>query len=419
MDPTEFDPETNRLVANGTPEQLNPSATDDRGPAWSARIGLLIIGLLVGLVAGLTVAGTVSPAVTSSDPVTLDPPSAPSPGSAPPATTQTSTDLTTTTTDPPSSTVSSTARGWLRTSGDVNRLEGVVAVSEFPSSQGNTSVWILGSEDRVVYSERLPLYPGDFPYPLILANDLLVFSDLRAATGFDVTSGSLAPISYGSFLVAGADSGTIWVVGEGADWIAPFDTVLRVAGDRVDVSNTVQWPIAGVADGLLVSPFDQETYGNVAYWTPSTGLQKLGLDVAAGSYVVAASGDIAVFASDDDTITVSDIDSREILAEFAVDFGGTRIDGGCLSPQEFFVALIGSTGKVMVVSTEDGTVMQELEAANSYASVGWTTPAQMIALVDAELDTHLHAIDIFTGATFEIAELGSQNNSLATSGSTC
>ena len=83
------------------------------------------------------------------------------------------------------------------------------------------------------------------------------------------------------------------------------------------------------------------------------------------------------------------------------------------------MALIGSTGKVVVVSTDDGTLGPALDIVDSYASIGWTTPQQLVALVDAELETHLHAIDVFTGETFEIAELGSQNNWLATNGSAC
>lgn len=206
-----------------------------------------------------------SPSLESPAPVLSTEESAPTVES-----TSTTVVVTTTTRDVPHAAV-------LATTDEVGELEGNAFLSRFPNPVSDTDGWVLGRDERGHFGQRvaLPLHPGDFPYPLIMTENLIAFADLRDAFVFDRESGRLESISEASFLVPGATEETIWVIGEGADWIARFDTQTREVTSAIDVSESVRWPLAGVNDGLLVAPMDETRFGTVAFWTPDAGLQPL------------------------------------------------------------------------------------------------------------------------------------------------
>lgn len=332
------------------------------------------------------------------------------------------------TTPPPvTSTVASSASGssWLRVNADATWLRGTVVVAPHPAGRRDTEtpIWVLGADDRLVSERQAPLWPGDVPYPLVLANGRIVFADLDNVHLLD-TALREPPmvVSPGSFVVPGGTPGRVWVIGEGARWVAALDTATGAIGERIDVSASIRWPLAGVSDGMLVEPIDEQTYGRYAYWTPALGLQPIDVPDHGQTGLLAAAGNSAVFLSPQGVIRVMDIPSREYVSSFEVDLGEDLIIDGCLSPQQFFIAITGSSGRTIVVSTDDGTLMQDLTLAQQpFAALAWTTPDQLLAIIDSNEGNRLQAIDVFTGTTRTIADLDPRNHGwwITASGSNC
>lgn len=126
-----------------------------------------------------------------------------------------------------------------------------------------------------------------------------------------------------------------------------------------------------------------------------------------------------MFVGPEHVVRVVDLTAGDLVSEFGVDFGGTTIIDGCLSPGSSFVALVGATGQVVVAATGDGAILQELRAVDPLHSVAWTAPHQLVALVEADEGVQLDAIDVATGHTATIATIGRQRLWMATAASSC
>jgi len=378
---------------NGEPPRSGrETETVSRMLAWT--IG--VVGLLVVLVGWIV--GTEAPqAPTPTGDSVLAAPNEPASSTL---STRLPTSSTTTTTA--SSTVTSRISGsaWIRVDADATRLRGAVVLAPHPNGfpDTDTPIWVLGANGRLVSEGQAPLWPGDYPYPLVLANGRIAFADLNNIHLLDasLTEPSIV-VSEGSFVVPGGTPGQVWVIGEGARWVAALDTATGTVGERLE-----------------------QTYGRYAYWTPTQGLQPIEVPNPKTG-LLAAAGDTAVFLSPPGVIDVMDIPTREYVSSFEIDLGEDLIVDGCLSPQQFFIAIAGSSGRTIVVSTDDGTPMQDLTVAQPFAGLAWTTPDQLLAIIDSDEGTQLQAIDVFTGTTRTIADLDPRTRGwwMTASGSNC
>jgi hypothetical protein len=238
-------------------------------------------------------------------------------------------------------------------------------------------------------------------------------------------------------LIPGAEPGLVWFgrrenlargQAEMGDylWVAPVDVESRTVGERVDITDLFSRPLVGVADGLIVVPVEEKTYGRFAYWSPTDGLVPLYLRDPDRDTVVTASGDLVVVASSG-SVSVLDIASGDYLSSFAFNFG-EAVTSACLSPDRQHVIVVGSNGGAVVGNTTTGEVIV-LELNEYYDletfiqrehGIGWTTDDQIVFIAGDEDPKDLFGFDIATGESFSIAGLdGPGDWWLTASGTMC
>jgi WD40 repeat protein len=191
-------------------------------------------------------------------------------------------------------------------------------------------------------------------------------------------------------------------------------------GERVDVTDVFLWPIAGVADGLVVNPIDEETYGRFAYWSPTDGLAPLSLRDPEEESVVAASGDLLVVVSSD-RVSIVDIANGDYLNSFTFDFG-ERVSSACLSPDQRHIFVVGSNGRAYLGNTISGELFGDYPPIQAVHGVGWTSDDQLVYLAVSEMGRSLVVQDLspFGSDRHEIALLsGTKKWWLAASGTMC
>jgi hypothetical protein len=261
------------------------------------------------------------------------------------------------------------------------------------------------NSSRAVQRLEIPLAPGDYPYPLIMADRRVVFVDFDSAYVVDVDLNE-APVavSDGGFLVPGGSSDLVWIIESAAQWVAALDVRTGDVSERVDVSDVIGFPEAGVADGLIVRPVDETTYGRVAYWTPTLGLEPIE-SIDPESALLGSSGDVAVFASVNGTIEVVDVANNHLVSRLMVDVGEDPIVEGCLSPERTAAAFTANSGTSVVVDLEDGDVIYSSPPDEFYDIAGWTSIDQLIVITGAEGEQILQAVDPFTGSVNNVARL--------------
>jgi hypothetical protein len=251
-----------------------------------------------------------------------------------------------------------------------------------------------------------------------MTNGQIAFADLNNVymLAVDLRAPAVS-VTEGSFLVPGGSSDLLWIIGRNVGWVAPFDTNSGVVSERVDVSDVIGWPEVGVAEGLIVRPIDESTYGRVAYWTPSLGLQPIELPDPE-SRLVTASGNIAVFASDDGAIDVLDLANNNRIAQFSMDLGEDSIINGCLSPERTTAVFMASSGDHLVVDLRDGNVIYSDPTIEPYETIGWISADQILVITGAEGDRTLQSIEPFNGSVNSIARLRGPGSWWITTGST-
>lgn len=283
-------------------------------------------------------------------------------------------------------------------------LRGEVALTHFPHGTGN-SVWVLKTGGGIARRDDVPLWPGDFAHPMLLTEGRIVFADLDFA--YLLTSdlsGPASRLAEASFVVPGADPGLVWLAGESADSVTPFDVQSGALGQPIDVAADFWWPVAGVAGGLIVYPIDEVTFGRMAYWTTDRGLQAIDVPNSAQGDIVTAAGDLAVVMSRDATVTILDVVSGETIRT-SVDLGEGDVRDACLSPQAHLVAISGTGGETEVIDAETGTGIQHLTGVYTTNAMGWSSSDQLIYITDVADETRVQALDVVTGSKHDIARL--------------
>jgi hypothetical protein len=284
-------------------------------------------------------------------------------------------------------------------------LLGEVALTPFPGGAGSGTLWVLRPGGSVVRRDNVPFRPGDYQYPMLMTGGSIAFADLSQGYLADPDLLEEAePLVEASFITPGAAPGLIWLVGTGADWVAPLDVESRTVGERIDVSDLISWPLAGIAEGLVVTPVDEDTYGPVAYWSPSDGLQPISLRSPEQSGIHAASGTVAAVVSPGE-LSILDIASGNYLSASRLELGDGNVSEVCLSPDQQYAAVVGSTGEAYVVAVDTGVTLHRLAGVHSNNSVGWSDANQFVYIADTRGGTTVQTLNMVTGQVGLVAEL--------------
>lgn len=398
----------------GVVEEEQDTGPARLGPSWLVVVAVGVVGGLLGFIVGATGDGTLG----SSDSVSGATTAVTTRISVSPPSTATSVPLTT-------SEIAGADTGSLAETVEVDLLDGAavlagdVAVTPFPGASGGSLLWVLRAGGSIVQRDDVPLFPGDYPYPMLFTASRIAFADL---THVYLVDGDLreppVAVSEGSFVVPGSEPGEIWLVGNGVEWVAPLNVATGIVGEETNVSDVFWWPLDGLWDGLLVTPIDDATYGPQAYWSPTDGLQPIvGVD-AGQSGIHDAAGEVAMVVSPG-VVYVLDIETGEYVTSVPVELGEGLVSEVCLSPGHDYVAIFGSTGEALVADTRTGEVLRHLSAVDGHNSVGWTSNEQLVYIVD-DGDPRIQALDITTGTSWDIAALRSHGGWwLTASGTMC
>ena len=402
--------EPRRVHADGSADGEGPAAerprdSIDRRTATLTAAGMLAAGLLGGWMIGAAGDNTTIPDQFGS---TVPSPVATSIVASP-----------TTSTSPPSVSTRFPLTSLEVLSG-ASELAGVVVVAPHPGATGGSPLWILSGEGLVRRYE-VPLWPGDYPNPLILSGDQVAFADLENAYLADIgLDGAPRAVSEGSFLLPSGTSDLIWIVGDGAAWVAQLDPSTGAVGERFDVSAVISWPEGGLESGLLVRPVDEATFGQVAHWAPDAGLRPVEVDDPQ-SRLLTAAGTLAVFLSPGNTFQVLDMARSATVGQFSMQPGEFVNVEGCLSPDGSSIALFGSEIPDVVVGPASGDVIHELEPDEQIDAIGWVSSDQLVIQTAAEEGRRLlRVIDLPGGTVTDIASLSGLGSWWMTaSGSNC
>jgi hypothetical protein len=256
---------------------------------------------------------------------------------------------------------------------------------------------------------------------MLMTEDRIAFAGLDHAYLIDTDLVDPAePLTEDSFVVPGSTPGLVWLAGEGASWVAPLDVQTVTVGERFEVGDLFWWPLAGVADGLIVSPVDEASYGRVAYWSPTEGLRPINLPDPLQSGIHAAAGNLAVVVSPG-MIDIFDFAVGDYITSFPIQLGEGNVSEVCLSPGQGTVAIVGSTGQADVVETRTGAVLLRLSGVRASNAIGWTSPEQLVYIAHVDERTRrILAVDVTTGAIHNIADLeGAIGWWLTASGTMC
>jgi len=386
-------------------------ADDSDGPARPPVWVVVIVGLSV--VAGLWLLSTQGS--TDDDPV------------ASPTTTVEASVVETTTTSVVTTTASTVAGGSVSDVGNLpaavtsqtpQQLRGYVAVASPDASSSQDTVWVFRPGGSVVSRGDAVIRGDNAEYPmLITAGHLIVGNQI-----FDIDLAE-PPTSLwtDASVYPGSGPGDVWLarhVGFApASWVTQVDIESLTVGEQVaDVSFL---PIIGVADGLIVADFNDES---ALFWSPTDGLVDVGLPDRRGA-VVAASGNLVVVVTSL-SVNVLDIQRRGTVSSFERPI---LLTSACLSPDGQHVIIVGSNGEAIIGDITSGEVISLNEAIGNQPmdiqrnnGIGWTADDQLV-FIGRDGDTkHVFGFDIATNDFFHVATLdGSEEWWLTASGTMC
>jgi hypothetical protein len=276
------------------------------------------------------------------------------------------------------------------------------------------------SGEGLIRRFEVPLWPGDYPHPLILSSNQVAFADLENAYLVDVNlDAPPRAVSEGSFLLPSGTPDNVWIVGRASTWIAQLNTSTGAVGERFDVSDVISWPEAGLESGLVVRPVDEAAFGRVAYWAPEAVLRSLAVDDP-DSRLLATSDTLAVFLAPDNMVQVLDVIGSVTVGRFSIDVGESMNVDACISPDGSSVVFYGAETRDVVVSLTNGEILTELQPDEEREQIDWVSPNQLVVQTTAAEGRILQTIDLTTGTSTDLASLTGLGSWWVTaSGSNC
>jgi hypothetical protein len=259
----------------------------------------------------------------------------------------------------------------------------VVLTSPLPFSIP-ANLWVIRPSGAIVRLPDVLVRGAPSRYPLLITSDRIAFANYGSGYLLDVDAVAPAePLLPATFVIPGANEGLVWfvrsrsLVGDVTS-VTPVDVDTQIVGREFDVTDLFSGVVGGVVDGLIVNPIDDETYGEFAFWSPSSGLATLGLGRPDGEVVVATSGDLAVTATGD-RVGVFDVRMGEYVISFSDSLGGT-VTSACLSPDKARLVVVGSNGTAFVGNRLTGQVLPIDGQVQESHGVGWTSDDQLVYL---------------------------------------
>jgi len=316
-------------------------------------------------------------------------------------------------------------------SGGTSRLRGVVALSStIDGDDVHQTVWVLRPGGSVVRRDHVPSYSArsdeldDGLRSIVMVGDrLLVLDGTRSyALNSDLVDPAVE-VEPARWIIPGSTGGAVWLVGQWSvegvdvDWVTPVGTADLSVGDRIDVSNTIRWPVAAVGDGLIVHPVDVATNGRYAYWTPLGGLEPFEVRDPYASTVLASSGSLVAIGAPNE-ISVLDVDTGRRVAAFPADLLEEPIRAACISPEHRFIVVVGDNGQSFIGNLDSNVSYLLPKRVHGINSFGWSTDDQLVYITDWEFATALNAYDAVDRRNHHVADITDQQWSVATS-STC
>jgi len=309
------------------------------------------------------------------------------------------------------------------TSQTPQQLRGYVAVASPGASSSQDIVWVFRPGGSVVSRSDAVIRGDDAGYPMLITAGHLI-------TGNQIFDLDLAepPISLwtDASMYPGSGPGVVWLAGRqsssgrnASDWVAKVDAESLTVGEQVDLTDIGISPLFGVADGLIVSNGNNESYD---FWSPTDGLADVDLPNELGA-VLAASGSLVVVRTSG-SVNVLDIRRRGFVSSFELPRFGRS---ACLSPDGQHVIIVGVNGEAAVGNITTGEVIdlnrgngnQSMNVARKHG-IGWTADDQLVFIAGDGDTKHILGFDIASGDGFVIAELhGPEEWWLTASGTMC
>lgn len=398
------------------------SPQDPAPPPGRHRLGVVLAVGALGLLAGLAIGS--SPDVSSNPSRVSDeqsPVTTPtSPTSLATATTATSL-LPSTTTAPQAGDVRP-LRGRVELLPGASKALGFTALSVGGVSEIGANLWVLQPGGRLVQRVDVPLSPGGFEHPMLIAGDYLLFTSPEGAYRLDLELARPAErIEEEALLLPDSEGDRLWIVGCcEPKWFAPFDGREGEIGERTSIEAGFGWPLVGFDGGLLFQAADTATYGPLAHWSTADTPQPFGLEMTSQTGLHAVTARLAVLVSPGPVLTVVDLVTKEEVARFSFESEGGNVSGVCVSPDGRHVAAVSSTGPLEVWEVSTGNTVGRMMTSASLWTTGWTTPNQLAFINESQNRTRLTIFDVESLSSFDVAFLTAPGIwRIATSGSTC
>lgn len=288
-------------------------------------------------------------------------------------------------------------------------LDGPLVVTPFPhpGSGVGSAVSIIDAGGLTTRSD-VPLYAGDFSYPMLLVDDQVVFADLSSVWTMPL-DGTVAPeiVASASFVVPHGVPGRVWAVGAGGGSVTELD--LR-GGLPPRIFTLEGWPVAGIGEGLLVDD------GGWALWHPELGARPLPQVPTEAAFVASSRRQFAVvyLRGRRARLAVVDPDLEEPVIDVALrDLpaagSGRRTLNAAFSPEGDRLAVVAGSA-LTIYDLADGSVSTRLDGLVAPLQTPvWVAGGQVAFLASADRSgaQQVLVLDLEAAEPFSVvAELG-------------
>jgi hypothetical protein len=254
----------------------------------------------------------------------------------------------------------------------------------------------------------VPLWPGDWPHPLLFAGGRVVFAGAGGTYATDPSAPAAERIGGGGYPVTGERPGGVLLVGTDRERRTLTDFTgdgrvsnVRWLGDGVDAV------IAGAGGGYVVRPFDRDAYGFAAFLTADGELRPLAPSVASPYRVLGALGNRALIAVEGGPLAVVDVRSGAVVHDLAPlrPADAAPVDRACWSPDGAHLVLLDATASATVIAVADEPAVVSIVGDVGPGGIGWASPTELVvvATTAGTAGWEVALVDVANGARATIA----------------